>query len=102
MKGYGIGAPSGSPWTNIISNAILQMKTFGELPELYQKWWKKEYQKSLTGCETLIDKNVQANELGLSKLGGVFIIVAVGLILALLIVIIELTWKAKQTSKNKV
>ena len=99
-KGYGIAAPTGSPWTNIISNAILQLKTFGELPELYQKWWKEEY--LIENCDMFIDKNEIANELGLSKLGGVFIIVAFFLFLSFLILIFELLWRTYQISKNKV
>jgi glutamate receptor, ionotropic, invertebrate len=99
-KGYGIGAPRGSPWVNIISNAILQLKTFGELPELYQKWWKKDFETS--NCDMFIDKNEIANELGLSKLGGVFLIVAFGLCLSFIILMIELLWKTYQLSNNKV
>jgi glutamate receptor, ionotropic, invertebrate len=97
-KGYGIGAPSGSPWINIISNAILQLQTFGELPELYQKWWKKEYNN--TYCDMLTEK--KANELGFSKLGGVFIIVAFFLCLSFIILLIEILWDMYKTSKNKV
>ena len=38
-KGYGIGTPTGSPWREKISNAILQLQENGELQELYSKWW---------------------------------------------------------------
>jgi hypothetical protein len=98
-KGYGIAAPSGSPWVNIISNAILQLKTYGELPELYQKWWKKEYKS--TNCDMYMDKRI-AHELGLSKLGGVFIIVAFVTCLSFLILLIEILWNLYKTSKDKV
>jgi ionotropic glutamate receptor len=97
-KGYGIAAPSGSPWVNIISNAILQLKTFGELPELYQKWWGKEY----NNCDIQTDENAKANELGFSKLGGVFIIVAFFLCLSFIVLLIEILWNTYKTSKNKV
>ena len=33
-KSYGIAAPNGSPWMPLISNAILKMKTYGELGSL--------------------------------------------------------------------
>ena len=74
------------------------MQTFGELPELYQKWWKKEYNN--TYCDMLTEK--KANELGFSKLGGVFIIVAFFLCLSFIILLIEIFWDMYKTSKNKV
>ena len=31
-----------SPWTDIISDAILKLDDNGQLVELYLKWWKNE------------------------------------------------------------
>jgi hypothetical protein len=71
------------------------------LSELYKKWWTKEY--SGLKCETFNEKNEKnVNVLGLSKLGGVFLIVAFVLVVSLMIAILEFTWKAKQTASNKV
>jgi len=95
-KGYGIAAPTGSPWVNIISNAILKLKTFGELPELYQKWWKKEHNDK--NCDLL----PETNALSLAKLGGVFIIVAFFLCLSFVVLFLEILWYMYNTSKNKV
>jgi ionotropic glutamate receptor len=99
-KGYGIAAPSGSPWVNVISNAILQLKTYGELPELYQKWWGNEYNSKK--CGVLTEKSAKANELGFSKLGGLFIIIAFTTCLSFIILLIEILWNTYKTSKNKV
>jgi len=96
-KGYGIAAPSGSPWVNIISNAILKLKTYGELPELYQKWWKEN-----KNCDILVNKNEKAHELGFSKLGGLFTIILFIMCLSFIILLIEILWNSNSKSKDKV
>ncbi len=96
ILGYGIGAPQNSPWINLVSNAILQLKSYGELSELYKKWWKTEFNKA----ECTLKMKRFTNVLGVSKLGGVFLIVAVFLIASILISIIEFIWKAKHTTKK--
>ena len=71
------------------------------MSELYKKWWTKDF-KSFR-CEIYNEKNEKnVSVLGLSKLGGVFLIVAFVLVVSLLIAILEFTWKAKQTASNKV
>ncbi len=47
-KGYGIATPTGSPWREKISNAILKLQENGELQELYSKWWVRS---NLNICE---------------------------------------------------
>jgi hypothetical protein len=101
-KGYGIGTPTGSPWRDQISNAILQLQENGELQELYTKWWEKEDITSGTKCDSIDDKKKDsASELSFAQVGGVFAVLAVGLCLSFVVAILEFAWKAKQTSDKK-
>jgi ionotropic kainate glutamate receptor 2 len=100
-KGYGIGTPTGSPWRDQISNAILQLQENGDLQELHTKWWEKE--GNVTKCDLSDDKKKDsANELGLANVGGVFVVLALGLCLSFLVAFLEFVWKAKRISNDDV
>ena len=100
-KGYGIATPSGSPWRDKVSNAVLQMHENGDIQELYTYWWKN-YGIPEKSCDSSDEKRVMANELKLENVGGVFVVLAVGLSFALIVAVLEFTWKAKQTSHEQV
>jgi len=96
-KGYGIGTPTGSPWRDQISNAILQLQENGELQELYTKWWV--HQELAIKCDNSEDKKKDsASELSLANVGGVFALLAGGLILSFLVALFEVIWMSKQKS----
>lgn len=80
-KGYGIGAPKGSPWRDKISLMILDLQEKGVIQLLYNKWWKNP-----TTCMRE-DKNKEgkANALGLENIGGVFVVLLAGLVIAILV-----------------
>ena len=100
-KGYGIGTPTGSPWRDQISNAILQLQENGELQELYTKWWEKEGNNQK--CDNSEDKKKDsASELSLASVGGVFVVLAFGLGLSFLVAFFESIWVARKNSHNKV
>lgn len=131
-KGYGIGTPSGdctfgcllfsrslinnkifvlwclsnikgSPWRDQISNAILQLQENGELQVLYKKWWEIEGKDPNQKCDQSDDKKKDsANELSLANVGGVFVVLAVGLILSFFVAFFEFIWKARQASNDQV
>ena len=65
---------------------------------MYNKWWKPE--RTRPECDSYNEKT--SNSLGLSRLGGIFLIVAVVLAFALLIAVIEISCKARQSARNKV
>lgn len=99
-KGYGIAAPHGSPWIPLITNAILKMKTYGELAILYEKYWLSK--NKITDCDISNEKHEDASTLGLAKLGGVFLIVGFFLFLSCIISFLEYSWVIMKNSKNKV
>ena len=65
---------------------------------MYKKWWKFDHNRP--ECESYNEKD--SNALGMSKLGGLFLIVVIVLGVALFIAIMEFCWKAKQTARNRV
>ena len=97
-KGYGIGTPPGSPWRDIISKAILQLQEEGDLQELYTKWWMIEDKDPNQKCDSGDDKKGSAVELSIESIGGIFVIMAVGMALSLLIATIEFLHKAQITN----
>lgn len=61
-------------------------------------WWK---QKAATPCSETEEKNKQeANELDLTTLGGVFVLLVGGLGLAIVVGLVEFIWKARQFSHD--
>lgn len=98
-KGYGIAAPHGSPWIPLITNAILKMKTFGELGSLYDKYWLKKNNNKKNDCDI---SNEKYAELGLTQIGGLFIIVGFFLFLSCIISLLEYSWIISKNSKDKV
>ena len=74
-----------------------KMQTYGDLQEFYVKWWKYEGK-----CPVLDEKAGSTAELTIGKIGGIFVVVAFGLFLAVIVVILEFIWKAKSVSKNMV
>ena len=82
-----------------VSNAILRLQENGDIQELYTKWWMIE-DKSDINCNN--DDNKDSNQLYLENVIGVFIVVAFGLLIALIVAILEFTWKSKLTSHKQV
>lgn len=73
----------------------------GDIQELYTNWWKR-FGIPEKKCESGDEKRVMANELKIENVGGVFVVLAVGLSLALIVAFLEFTWKAKQISHEQV
>ncbi|XP_078698837.1 glutamate receptor ionotropic, kainate 2-like isoform X2 [Branchiostoma floridae x Branchiostoma belcheri] len=91
-KGYGIGTPNGSPFTDDISNAILSLQEQGRLEELYRKWWK--------GSCPAEEKDWFFSSLKWDQVGGIFIVLMVGLALSTVIAVLEVIVKSKQDAKK--
>jgi ionotropic glutamate receptor len=99
-KGYGIGTPTGSPWRDQISSAILKLQEDSILQFLYTKWWK---QKGAVACENTDEmKKDSANELGLANVGGVFVVLVAGLGLSVVAALLEFLWKARKNKDKRV
>lgn len=96
-KSYGIALPQGSPYTGQISSAILHMKEKGTLHNLKEKWWKAPE----GSCQVVEKKDAaSAAELGLKNVGGVFVVMVGGIMLAVLVACCEFMWKARKLATD--
>ncbi|XP_054637242.1 glutamate receptor ionotropic, kainate 3 [Dunckerocampus dactyliophorus] len=93
MKGYGIGTPLGSPYRDKISIAILNIMEDGRLHMLKEKWW--------SGSSCLDDERRETGPMGIQNLGGIFIVLASGLLLSVFVAIAEFVYKLRKTAERE-
>ncbi|KAG8506894.1 Glutamate receptor ionotropic, kainate 3 [Galemys pyrenaicus] len=92
-KGYGIGTPMGSPYRDKITIAILQLQEEDKLHVMKEKWWRG------SGCPE--EENKEASALGIQKIGGIFIVLAAGLALSVLVAVGEFVYKLRKTAERE-
>uniref|UniRef100_A0A8C6P5J2 Glutamate receptor n=1 Tax=Nothobranchius furzeri TaxID=105023 RepID=A0A8C6P5J2_NOTFU len=89
-KGYGVGTPIGSPYRDKITIAILQLQEEGKLHMMKEKWWRGN------GCPE--EDNKEASALGVENIGGIFIVLAAGLVLSVFVAIGEFIYKSRRNA----
>ncbi|KAF2904869.1 hypothetical protein ILUMI_01302 [Ignelater luminosus] len=89
VKGYGIAMPVNSAYRTELSGAVLKMQEMGQLHELKEKWWKGKCEKESSDKES-------ATSMGLSNVGGVFVVLGGGITTALSIAVLEFLWNVKK------
>lgn len=98
-KGYGIATPPDSPYRSIISDAILKLQEEGKLHMLKTRWWSGQ---GRCGSQKETRKvSGSASELGLANVGGVFVVLAAGSIIAIIICVGEFIWKMKNIPRTE-
>ncbi|CAF1041188.1 unnamed protein product [Didymodactylos carnosus] len=101
-KSYGIGTAHGSPYRDLISDVILKMQENGILSKMYDIWWKER--NVPVPCDDLdVDhrKKNFTNELDLKNIGGIFLLLAVGMLISLIVTALELGWKQKRRKTSE-
>ena len=87
---------TGSPFRDLISDAILKLQEDQSLQMLYNKWWKE---KGGAGqCDVDDKAKKDANALAIANVGGVFVVLVAGLVLSLIVSLLEFVWKSHRTS----
>lgn len=89
-------APSpsaGSPYRDKITIAILQLQEEDKLHIMKEKWWRG------SGCPE--EENKEASALGIQKIGGIFIVLAAGLVLSVLVAVGEFIYKLRKTAERE-
>ncbi|XP_034939121.1 ionotropic receptor 25a-like [Chelonus insularis] len=76
-KPYALAVQQGSPLKDQLNNAILRLLNQRKLEKLKNKWWNKNPNKK--ECEKEDD---QSDGISIQNIGGVFIVIFVGIILA--------------------
>ena len=75
---------------------ILSMQESGRIQVLYNKWWKN------TGVCVSDDKKKEskASSLGVANVGGIFVVLFVGLALAVIVAALEFVWNNRRQSSG--
>ncbi|XP_062393788.1 glutamate receptor ionotropic, kainate 2 [Sardina pilchardus] len=92
-KGYGIGTPKGSPYRDKVSIAILSIMEDGRLHMLKEKWWNGDH------CQQ--EARYEAGPMSIQNLGGIFIVLASGLVLSVFVAIGEFVYKLRKTAERE-
>lgn len=82
--------PAGSPYRDKITIAILQLQEEGKLHMMKEKWWRGN------GCPE--EDSKEASALGVENIGGIFIVLAAGLVLSVFVAIGEFIYKSRKNN----
>ncbi|XP_030747692.1 glutamate receptor ionotropic, kainate 2-like, partial [Sitophilus oryzae] len=96
-KGYGIAMTANFQYRKAFNEAILKMQEMGILSRLKTKWWTEMNGGGVCKEEEHADDNAAA-ELGLDHVGGVFVVLAVGVVIALTFATCEFIWMVKKVA----
>lgn len=96
-KGYGIALRKRSPFRAPLSKSIVELNEGGELQDLKNRWWNAEQ----PACAEQKDSALATSELGIDKVGGVFVMLGVGVAIASVTAVLEFIWKSLKTSKDE-
>ncbi|KAG9351467.1 hypothetical protein JZ751_022717, partial [Albula glossodonta] len=88
-KGYGIGMPLGSVYRDEFDLAILKLQEENRLEILKRKWWE--------GGKCPKEEDHRAKGLGMENIGGIFVVLVCGLLVAIFMAVLEFAWMLRQT-----
>ncbi|XP_039642157.1 glutamate receptor ionotropic, kainate 4 isoform X3 [Perca fluviatilis] len=92
-KGYGIGMPVGSVYRDEFDLAILKMQEDNRLEILKRKWWD--------GGKCPKEEDHRAKGLGMENIGGIFVVLVCGLLVAIFMAVLEFVWMLRQAPGNE-
>ncbi|NXX54191.1 GRIK4 protein, partial [Scopus umbretta] len=93
-KGYGIGMPVGSAFRDEFDLAILQLQENNRLEILKRKWWE--------GGKCPKEEDHRAKGLGMENIGGIFVVLICGLIVAIFMAMLEFLWSLRHSEQSEV
>ncbi|XP_062873212.1 glutamate receptor ionotropic, kainate 4 [Trichomycterus rosablanca] len=88
-KGYGIGMPVGSVYRDEFDLAILRLQEENRLEILKRKWWD--------GGQCPKEEDHRAKGLGMENIGGIFVVLVCGLLIAIFMAVLEFVWMTRHT-----
>ncbi|XP_041931924.1 glutamate receptor ionotropic, kainate 5 isoform X1 [Alosa sapidissima] len=91
-KGYGIGMPLGSPYRDEITLGVLQLQESNRLEILKRRWWE--------GGQCPKEEDHRAKGLGMENIGGIFVVLICGLIIAVFVAIMEFVWSTRRSAET--
>ncbi|XP_049872660.1 glutamate receptor ionotropic, kainate 2-like isoform X2 [Pectinophora gossypiella] len=98
-KGYGIAMPFSSSYRTAVDNAVLKLAESGKLMELKNRWWKApEDEAEKCVAEVAGEEGATAAELGVSNVGGVFVVLGIGCGMAAGMGALEFLWHIREVA----
>lgn len=97
-KGYGIALRKSSPFRAALSKSIVELNEDGELQDLKSKWWNSP---NGTTCTEQKDSALATSELGIDKVGGVFVLLGYGLVIACVAALAEFNWRSRKVPRDE-
>ncbi|KAK5883051.1 hypothetical protein CesoFtcFv8_019421 [Champsocephalus esox] len=91
-KGYGIGMALGSPYKEEITLGILQLQESNRLEILKRRWWD--------GGQCPKEEDHRVKGLGMENIGGIFVVLICGLIIAVFVAIMEFVWSTRHSAET--
>ena len=98
--GYALGLTKNSPFTDDFSLAILELRKIGEIEKLKNEYFS--YQRtctSETAIATSASMNMNNEQINLEEFGGLFIILGIAVVISLIILLAEHTFKHRNSIK---
>jgi hypothetical protein len=84
---------TGSPYRDLFSDVILKLQEDQTLQMLFNRWWREKDGAGLCDIEEKGKKD--ANALSIANVGGVFVVLAAGLLLSAIAAVAEFAWNAR-------
>uniref|UniRef100_A0AAV2K4N4 Uncharacterized protein n=2 Tax=Knipowitschia caucasica TaxID=637954 RepID=A0AAV2K4N4_KNICA len=85
-------APPCSPYRDEITLGILQLQESNRLEILKRRWWE--------GGQCLREEDHRAKGLGMENIGGIFVVLICGLIIAVFVAIMEFVWSTRRSAET--
>ncbi len=82
-----------------MSDTILKLQDEGVIQKYYNKWWKEAANLK---CDREDKRKDIASELGFANIGGIFVILAFGLILSMVVAAVEFSIKIRNRKGREV
>lgn len=92
-KGYGIGMPKGSKFRTLFTRTLLLLNEDNVVRSLKEHWWVKN-----VTCENREKVATLTPELNMENVGGVFLVLGAGLLLAIVMGVMEFLWNVRRVS----
>ncbi|KAK3909445.1 Glutamate receptor ionotropic, kainate 2 [Frankliniella fusca] len=96
-KGYGIAMAKNAQFRSALSAGVLSMQETGRMMEMKDKWWKNKR----GGGACIESTKTDVDELNMDNVGGVFLVMVVGCILAVFVALAELALSVYRTADKE-
>ena len=101
-SGYGLGLTKNSPFTDDFSLAILELKERGEIDNLRDEYFNQHTCTSEIAMASTLATNMHIEKINLEAFGGLFVVLGIGIIISLIVLLAEHTFKRRKKIKTKI